>query len=204
MLIVRDERYLISLTIAPIFLCASLYITFSRIISVFNTHLSRISQKKLTIIFILSDFTSLLLQAGGGAVAVIANDYSFELIGIHLMLAGLALQVFSLVIILLLAADFAWRCKKDRGKWDERYESIRGRRWFVGLVYAMLVAAVAILVRSAFRVAELTGGFHGRLWNNEVAFMVCDGAMVAVASLCLTVCHPGLAFHGWWGAVKSA
>ncbi len=57
-------------------------------------------------------------------------------------------------------------------------------------------------MRSIFRVAELTGGFHGVLWNNEVDFMVLDGVMVAVASICLTVFHPGFAFHGRWETVK--
>jgi hypothetical protein len=176
----------------------------SRTISIFGSHLSRIPQKWIIIIFILSDFTSLVLQAGGGAIAVIANDYSFELIGIHLMLAGLALQVFSLVVVLLIAADFAWRCARNRRSWDERYEVIRSRRWFRGFVYGLLVATATILVRSSFRVAELTGGFHGKLWNSEVAFMVLDGAMVAIACLCLTGFHPGLAFHGRWAAVKQA
>lgn len=59
-----------------------------------------------------------------------------------------------------------------------------------------------ILIRSSYRVAELTGGFHGKLWNSEVHFMVLDGSMVAIASILLTVFHPGLAFHGRWGDVK--
>jgi len=28
--------------------------------------------------------------------------------------------------------------------------------------------------------------------------VVLDGGMVALAGLCLTVLHPGLAFHGYW------
>ena len=28
--------------------------------------------------------------------------------------------------------------------------------------------------------------------------VVLDGSMVALAGLCLTVLHPGLAFHGYW------
>jgi hypothetical protein len=197
-----DRRYLISLTIGPIFLCASIYICFSRIITIYGSHLSRIRPKWIIVIFILSDFTSLVLQAGGGAIAVIANDVSFEYVGIHLMLAGLALQVFSLVVVLLLAADFAWRCAR-RSSWNERYESIRSRRYFAGFISGLLIATIAILVRSSFRVAELTGGFHGRLWNGEAYFMVLDGAMVAIASISLTVYHPGLAFHGMWEVVKA-
>jgi hypothetical protein len=160
-----------------------------------------------------------VLQAGGGAIAVIADSYSFEYIGIHISMAGLALQVFSLVIVLCLAADFASRCWRNKKKLDEKYEVIRSSRYFHGFIYgvycsadvpwapirvrlqanrivsALLTATVGILIRSTFRVAELTGGFHGKLWNNEIDFMSLDGAMVGLACLCLTGFHPGLVFH---------
>ena len=55
-----------------------------------------------------------------------------------------------------------------------------------------------ILIRSSFRVAELSGGFHGSLWNDQVSFMVLDGAMVSLAAIGLTVFHPGRAFQGTW------
>jgi hypothetical protein len=168
---------------------------------------------------------SLVLQAGGGAISVIANDYSLEYVGIHLMLAGLALQVFSLVVVLGLSADFAWCCWRKPMAWEEQYEDIRRRRYFKGFIcgkffaifsllyhgnlfadskirIALVLATVAILLRSSFRVAELSGGFHGKLWNDEAAFMGMDGAMVALSGTCLTAFHPGLAFHGKWAFVK--
>lgn len=63
------------------------------------------------------------------------------------------------------------------------------------LLPALLSATIAILIRSAFRVAELTGGFHGRLWNDQVAFMCLDGSMVALASVLLTVFNYGVVFR---------
>jgi hypothetical protein len=30
--------------------------------------------------------------------------------------------------------------------------------------------------------------------------VVCDGGMVALAAISLTVLHPGIAFHGYWDA----
>lgn len=64
----------------------------------------------------------------------------------------------------------------------------------------LLIATLAILIRSVFRAAELWGGFNGKLWNNEIDFMVLDGAMIALATTLLTFFHPGLAFHGQWQA----
>jgi len=47
-------------------------------------------------------------------------------------------------------------------------------------------------------VAELSQGFEGSLANDEVTFMVLDGAMIAIACLALTLLHPGFAFQGNW------
>jgi hypothetical protein len=103
----------------------------------FRAQFSRLRGRRLIIIFIASDFTSLVLQAGGGAIAVIANSYSFEYIGIHISMAGLALQVFSLVVVLCLAADFASRCWRNRKHLDEKYEVIRSSRYFHGFIYGV-------------------------------------------------------------------
>jgi hypothetical protein len=62
----------------------------------------------------VSDFISLLLQAGGGAVVEIANDFSVEHIGIHLTIAGLALQVASLFVFLLLSMEFGVKCLRNK------------------------------------------------------------------------------------------
>lgn len=76
-----------------------------------------------------------MLQAGGGAIAVIADNITFEEVGIHLMLAGLALQVLSLAIVLTLGADFARKCFKKPNRWPEKYGNIRGRSYFVHFIY---------------------------------------------------------------------
>lgn len=62
----------------------------------------------------------------------------------------------------------------------------------------LTVATLAIFVRSIFRVAELREGFDGPLANDEVMFMILEGAMMVIATLCLTVLHPGYCFGGYW------
>lgn len=72
------------------------------------------------------------------------------------------------------------------------------RSFLVGLGTATLV----IFIRSVFRVAELSGGFHGPLANNQVSFMILEGAMVCIACLSLTILHPGMCFQGEWRAAN--
>jgi hypothetical protein len=55
-----------------------------------------------------------------------------------------------------------------------------------------------ILVRSCFRVAELAHGFQGKLANEEVPFMILEGAMMIAALFLMTVFHPGRYIgHDW-------
>lgn len=70
------------------------------------------------------------------------------------------------------------------------------RLFFQALNFALILATAAIIVRSGYRCAELWGGFSGKLWNDEVDFMVLNGAMMGFSVLLLTQLHPGPAFGG--------
>lgn len=67
---------------------------------------------------------------------------------------------------------------------------------------ALAIATITIFVRSFFRVFELKGGFRSQLANDEVALMILEGAMVAIACICLTVFHPGVVMGRAWGRIK--
>jgi hypothetical protein len=65
-------------------------------------------------------------------------------------------------------------------------------QYFLG---GLTLGTLTITIRSCFRVAELSGGFRGSLANNKSTFMVLEGAMIGVASLCMTSLHPGIGFR---------
>lgn len=91
-----------------------------------------------TLIFILSDFVSLFLQAGGGAIVEIATNFSFEHVGIDIMLAGLGFQVASLALFLGLCAGFAMTCLKHRDELDVRFVQLRSALRFRICLYGLL------------------------------------------------------------------
>ena len=64
------------------------------------------------------------------------------------------------------------------------------------------VATLTIFVRCCFRVAELHSGYGGKLANDEVLYMVLEGAMMTVAVLALTVVHPGPVLGPAWQATE--
>ena len=60
----------------------------------------------------------------------IANDFSLEHIGIHIMVAGLALQAVSLALFIVLSVHFAWRCSRRPYDWDTQHKGVRRTRRF--------------------------------------------------------------------------
>lgn len=65
-------------------------------------------------------------------------------------------------------------------------------------ITALFGATGLLFVRTVFRSVELSEGFAGKLANQEVEFMILDGVMVILASISLTIFHPGVGFHGRW------
>lgn len=68
--------YLVTLTIAPAFLSAAIYLCLARIVVVYGEERSRFRPRTYTIMFCSCDFLALLLQAAGGAIASISNTNS--------------------------------------------------------------------------------------------------------------------------------
>lgn len=141
------------------------------------------------------------------------------------MLAGLSFQVASLLLFAFCCVEFALRVHAYSRTPSHPYlsnNSIRNRPnspssirngqplyislpqtvLFRAFLAALCVSTSTIFIRSVFRVAELSGGFHGPLANNQISFMILEGAMVCIACLCLTLLHPGLCFQGEWRAAN--
>ncbi|CEJ60772.1 hypothetical protein PMG11_09334 [Penicillium brasilianum] len=203
--------YLICTTIAPTFTAAAVYLTLARIVVVYGEGISRIRPRTYTLLFSGLDLIALVVIAvGGGMAAVVVLQWKIDR-GTHIMVAGLAVQVVSLVIFLALCFEYSLRVRKYRGDLNPKYAVLRQSPRFKRFLYALAAATIFLFIRAVYRVAELSGGFRGKLAQDQVLFMVLDGAMVLLACIILTVFHPGSAFGGaWkdasfrWGSKKSS
>ena len=118
------------------------------------------------------------------------------------MLAGLSFQVISLFIFASMSAEYAFRLYKNPMAWDTKHATLYNSTLFVSYICGLAVATLTLFIRSTFRVAELSGGFDGSLANNQVSFMILEGAMVTIAAGCLTFLHPGLVYKDSWSAAN--
>ncbi|KAL5358591.1 RTA1 like protein-domain-containing protein [Aspergillus floccosus] len=214
-------QYLICLTIGPAFVTAAIYLCFGRVIIVYGESFSRIKSKTYAIVFVTCDLLCLILQAAGGAATATAGQDQDDLrrTGVNIMITGLAAQVVSLGTFMALAIDYLWRLRRQRqsqpclassgGSWKWRgfiWGWLSPCKQFVVIRRVSLtrvnlglgIATFLIFIRSIFRTAELNGGFSSDLANDEIAFMILEGASMVVACGCLSIFHPGLSLKGHW------
>ncbi|KAJ3163092.1 hypothetical protein HDU86_002261 [Geranomyces michiganensis] len=191
--------YIVCTTIGPAFLSACIYICLGRIISVQGSHLSRLSPRMYTIVFVGCDFVSLVLQSAGGALASNHTDANISKLGVNIMIAGVSSQVASMAAFMLFWAELWYKTHRAREEAKPaEFAALRNSRTFKRFEYALAVATVLIFVRCVFRVVELAGGFQGAVANSEWAFMLFEGPMVIGAAAALSAYHPGRVFKGLW------
>lgn len=117
------------------------------------------------------------------------------------MIAGLSVQVFTLLIFILLALDFAFRTTKrtrelgSQSALDPTHAKLRSSWAFKGFLIALSFATLCIFTRSVYRVAELSEGWNGHLIKTQKYFIGLEGAIVGAAVLALNAFHPGLCFR---------
>ncbi|KAF6239589.1 hypothetical protein HO173_002134 [Letharia columbiana] len=192
---------IVCLTIAPAFLAAGIYLTLSRIVITFGPENSHIKPLSYPRIFIPCDVISLLLQAiGGGMASVASHQDKSPNTGDHIMVAGLAFQVVTLLMFQLLCLDFmikTLRRMRTMGEaaLDPKHAVLRGSTKFRAFLVALGLATFCIFIRSIYRVAELSEGWTGALIENQHLFIGFEGAMVVVAVLVLNIFHPGYCFR---------
>ncbi|KAJ3164838.1 hypothetical protein HDU88_005050 [Geranomyces variabilis] len=197
--------YIVCLTIGPAFLSACIYLSLGRIISVQGPHLSRLSPRMYTYLFVGFDFVSLVLQSLGGALASNHTNADISHLGINIMIAGVSSQVVSMAAFMLVWTEL-WLRTRRASESDKpvEFSTLRNSTSFKRFEYALAVATVLIFVRCVYRVVELAGGFDGAVANNEPLFMVFEAPFVGGAAAALSFFHPGRIFKGDWSTAAAA
>jgi len=201
---------------------------------------SRLKAKWYPWIFIGSDLGSIIVQAIGGGVAASANHghiYNHALLsaGDALIIAGIALQSVTMFVCGSLILDFFLRRRKARTSGKVETEGttsldatelandahVKSPARFRIFCWAIGFATFTILVRCIYRLPEMAGGWGNPRMRDETTFLILDGMMIALASIALTVAHPGFMFppmrkvrksrttspgekKGWFGKRKTA
>lgn len=153
------QLQIICLILAPSFIAASVYLTLKSLVLHFGQQHSVIQARLYPLIFVGCDVGSIVLQAiGGGIAAVAGNKRDMELLhkGNGLIIAGIAFQVFTMVIFGVLAVLFFVRCRKAGKRLSNSGVSSplgdpEKRKSPVLFCTGIVVAYTAILIRCIYR-----------------------------------------------------
>lgn len=189
------EVQICCLIIAPAFVAAGVYLTLKHIVLEMGSSFSRIRPKLYTWFFCLADLFSLVLQGAGGGIAATANHgSSLQNVGNDLMMSGIVWQVWTLLIFGGITADYSFRVYTHRSELEPSAIKLMNATRFKLFTGGLCLAYITIFTRCIFRIGEMATGWGNPIMQNQTDFIVLDGVMITIATLCLTVFHPGLVF----------
>jgi hypothetical protein len=173
----------VTLIIAPSFFSAALYVVFGLIIHIVGQQYSVIPPKWYTIIFVICDLISLIVQAvGGGQAAVAARTNSDTTGGTHIMVAGICFQMLTMTVYVVLVIIYISRLTK------EKVQLSRNMKIFLT---GMGIVTLMIFIRCIYRTVELLAGWTGYIITHEVYFACLDGLPMIIALVAFNIFHPG-------------
>ncbi|OLN96572.1 Sphingoid long-chain base transporter RSB1-like protein 2 [Colletotrichum chlorophyti] len=171
------------ITIAPVFFSAAIYVLLSQTINFLDRSVSRFSPRLYYWTFIPVDIVSLVLQAVGGALSSVGTTKKDVDTGVNISLAGLVLQVVSLLVFCGLFADYmiSYIRLPSRSEMSMRLKVFLS---FLGL------STVLILLRCVYRIVELHEGYFSHWFRDEPLFIGLESVVMSLAVFCLHIGHP--------------
>lgn len=166
---------------APVFLAAGIYTILSALISRLGNEYSFLKPKVILGFFVTSDAVSTIIQiAGACLVGVKESRREDPTDANHILLAGLAYQVFAMSIFVILMASFQYRARH-----------VIKKHGYILFCVAFSVATILVYLRTIFRLAETAEGLGGKLSTREVFFACLEFAPIALVVHLLAIFHPG-------------
>lgn len=92
------------------------------------------------------------------------------------MMVGLVSQVVTLGVFGIMAIDVFFRIRKFRGEFNQSTNTLRHSGRFKNFLVGFVIAYLTIFIRCAYRIAEMSGGWRNSIMQNQVLFIVLDGA----------------------------
>jgi len=179
--------------LAPALLAATIYMSFGRLIFALNSqHLSTIPPRWLTVIFVTGDILGILVQ-GAGAIVMSLGTLQDFFVGGYIVIAGLALLLFSFSVFLVLLVIFHYQMRRTPlplpTSTSRSLSLPTPAEWQTDLK-ALYISSVLILVRSVTRLVEYSLGNNGWLLRNEWTLYIFDAVPMLAVLVGFNFVHP--------------
>ncbi|SCU88333.1 LADA_0E09516g1_1 [Lachancea dasiensis] len=172
-----------SIIIAPIFLAASVYVSFSHIINHYELrHLIPVPPSLLSLLLFCIDLLCLAAQVAGIVLQFMSGKQN----------VGRALVIISFVFQIILFVFFVGTVimvKRRVGR--SPVNQVNSRFQLPSFFVLLIVISVLFFVRNVFRLIEYAQGF-GYIFHHAIFTYIFDGVPILLAALGLAVFHPSL------------
>ncbi|KZS96024.1 RTA1-domain-containing protein [Sistotremastrum niveocremeum HHB9708] len=189
--------------ISPTPLLAANFIVFGILLERLGSGYSFFRPKRYIQMFCCIDVIALVIQAVGGALA---STQTSSALGGHIALAGIVVQLASILFFISLVIDYYLRFHRnspyraiqnppkflDKAGEFSSFGISRMPRHLRLMTIGFAFSTLCILIRAIYRTIELADGWGGRIIDTQVYFNVLDGMMIVLAMVTLNVLHPGL------------
>ncbi|KAI9877485.1 MAG: hypothetical protein M1830_003782 [Pleopsidium flavum] len=168
------------IVVAPVFFSAAIYTVLSILIAAVGRAYSPLPPKLILWVFVVCDVVATVVQVAGAALIGSAESHRTDpTTANNILLAGLAFQVFSFLVFLVLLGLFLYRARKVAAT------------TMMPFTFALVAAALLVYLRTCFRLAETAQGLMGSLSTHEVFFGCLEFAPIVVAVFIFNLWHPG-------------
>ena len=163
---------------------AGIYTTVSKLIGMYGTKYAPLPPKLVLWVFVASDVIATVVQVVGASLVGVAYSKQRDPMAYnHILLAGLAFQVFSFAVFLAVLAATLYKARRSPRSVDRTS------------ILALVVATLAVYLRTCFRLAETAQGLMSTLSTHEVYFGCLEFAPIVIAVYLLIFWHPGKWSH---------
>jgi RTA1 like protein len=175
------------IVVAPVFYSAAIYTILTVMINRVGREYSPLPPKVILWIFIVSDVVATVIQITGAALVGSAYSNGKDPnTPNNILLAGLAFQLFTFAIFILYFVLFLARSRKVVSRSFKIFSA------------AVMVATLAVYLRTCIRLAETAEGLLKFLSTHEVIFGCLEFLPIILAVYIFVYWHPGR----WLGSKK--
>ena len=165
---------------SPVLFSASIYTILTFLIKAVGQQYSPMRPSLILYTFIASDVVATTVQIGGAASIGTAESHRQDpTTANHVLTAGLAFQVFSFFLFIVLLSIFLYRARKVCGRATAPF------------TVALVVATLLVYLRTCFRLVESAEGIQQYLFTHEAYFGSLESAPIITAVFILNAFHPG-------------
>ena len=154
-----QKLQIVALVLAPSFIAAAIDLSLKHLVLIFGRKWSRFPPRSYPWIFISADFFAIVVQAIGGSLAASGAAHPNLLTaGDDGIVAGIALQVFQLVVFGAVALEYAYRVYSHKNELSPEALSYAHSGKFRFFMTAIVLSYITILTRCWYRLPEMWNG----------------------------------------------